>query len=713
MCLEGRIIDTNYHVEMILDTGSPIHSFINAQLAERIVEMGKGVVSSCNKQGILGNGQRWGVDSRIVIPVEITEETNKRIIHLDALIYRDLPVDIIVGAKDIANHNLKNILNGLIDEIAQCSDETSELLFMAEDETREDEELAAFPDDNDKDIAEIAIHGPDKLQRRLREIILENKELVTTKIHESSIGNCEFEIELYEEVSTNPKYINRRQSQEYLDRLEGIVQKLFDEGIIEESDGEFLQPTLLTAKKSGEPRFCIDFRILNRLTRPIQFPIPDIPLLIRRLGGYEYYGVVDLKAGYHQILLSQRSRKFTAFVCGRKTYQFRRVPFGLKNAGPFFQRVIHKILEGLVGTICECYIDDIIIFAKNEEEFADRVDKVFKRLKKHGVIIKPSKCRLGLSEIEFLGYRINKHGYSMTEEKMNTMRNMRQPNTVTELRSFLGLLNCFREFVKDLSQIMTPLMQLTVNKKKHQTLQWDEEAHQAFARAKEVAATAHTLHFIKPEGQLILFTDASEAGCGAVLMQEQNNQLVPIAFVSKAFNAVQKRWPVGEMEMYAIVFAIDKLHYLVANRPIIVRSDHRNNTFPKIKDGSKKVARWKLMLEQYDITYEYIHGETNESADALSRLFSMGTSHRKTVEEIDALIAKYHNDEAGHHGILKTVKRLKQENFKWTNMNYDVQTFIRNCVVCQKQREGNGMVGEHFSNVTQRRLETRCCRFRL
>jgi len=288
-----------------------------------------------------------------------------------------------------------------------------------------------------------------------------------------------------------------------------------------------------------------------------------------------------------------------------------------------------QVLQDCIGTECEVYIDDILIFGSDEDEFCHRVNKVFNELQQKKMKIKASKCRLGASSIEYLGQIVDKNGLCLSKERTAALMNMRRPEIVTELRSFIGVANYFRNFTPDLGTLLQPLNSEAVGSKRRQ-INWSDDLVRVYERVKMALSNAQELSFIMPNGDIQLFTDASDYGCGGALYQKQKNaegreELKPIIFVSKAFNPTQRKWTVGEM--FALLYAVTKLHYLIAGRYFEVFTDHRNLIFESTT-ASGKVERW---LQEYNFKINFIEGEKNITADTLSRLM--------VVSSTDVLIA--------------------------------------------------------------------------
>ncbi len=469
-------------------------------------------------------------------------------------------------------------------------------------------------------------------------------------------------------------------------------------GVIRPSNSTEYSQVLLTPKPGGEWRFCIDYRRLNDATTQIGWPLPNIKAMLHRLGDKQakHFGKMDFTKGYYQASLSEASRKYTAFITYCGIYEWLRVPMGLKGAPAYFQYMIATIvLSGLLYICCELYIDDVIVFGRNEDEFIENLEKVLKQLQERNVSLNPKKCTLGSKEIEFVGHVIDSEGLRMSEEKRSKVIDFKKPVIAKGLKSFLGLANYFRDHIRNHSQIVRPLQEMIRNYKKGHKLIWTDETNKAFDTIKNAINNCPKIFFIQDDAPIYLHTDASKYAIGAYLFQLINNKEIPIAFLSKTLTNSQLNWSTFEKEAYAIYYAFYELEYLIHDRKFTLRTDHANLTF--IKDsGSEKVRRWKLFIQDYNFDIEHIRGEDNIAADAFSRLVIDTTDEEHLLnltqesiipQNIYKAIGKCHNSTVGHHGVRRTIEKLRTTGFKTKYLPEYVKLFVRRCPACQKMSQ--------------------------
>ena len=473
------------------------------------------------------------------------------------------------------------------------------------------------------------------------------------------------------------------------------IQDLLDKGIIRESTSNWAAPIVMVKKPDKSWRMCVDYKVLNSHTVNMKYPLQNMKDLINRLAGQTIYATLDLRSGYHQIPLAEESMKLTAFVVPDGMYEYTRMPFGLKNAPSFFQKVMNDVLKDIVGNGCEVFIDDIVVYGKTTEEFFGILKKVFGRLRQHNLKLKREKCHIGLSQIEYVGHVVNSGGVTMSQARREALMKIPTPTTRETLHSWIGFANFFREFVQDFSSMSKPLTGLLSKKNE---FKWTEEHQTAFEKLRDACANCPLLAFVDYTKELYLRTDASKVGIGGMLFQYDNNKKVlPISFVSKSFDKTQMNWSTIEQEAYAIYYCVNKLDHYLRGHAFILETDHRNLVWMG-KSSTPKVIRWRLNLSDFDYEIKHIKGIDNKVADGLSRLFAINTSLSHVPQ-----IEKFHNAIVGHRGIAVTVEMLKQNGHTWKNMTEDVREYIASCATCQKVRLGQGSMAAalHTTSVEQ------------
>lgn len=332
--------------------------------------------------------------------------------------------------------------------------------------------------------------------------------------------------------------------------LKEELETMQDLGVIEPSLSEWSSPVILVPKKDGSLRFCLDFRKLNSVSRFDPYPMPRVDDLIEKLGKARFLTTLDLCKGYWQVPLTPKSRELTAFKTPFGHFHFKVLPFGLHGAPATFQRLMDYILRGTEG-FAGAYLDDIVIFSHSWEEHIGHLHEVLIRIKAAGLTIQPDKCTLAHSETQYLGYVLG-HGVIRPQVgKVEAIKTAERPRTKKEVRAFLGLVGWYRRFISNFSDRAVALTALT-KKDQPKNVNWTEVCETAFQDLKDSLCRVPVLQspdFLKT---FTLQTDASEHGLGAVLLQGEPGNLLPVAYISRKLLPRETRYSTVEKECLAI-----------------------------------------------------------------------------------------------------------------------------------------------------------------
>ena len=369
------------------------------------------------------------------------------------------------------------------------------------------------------------------------------------------------------------------------------MQKLMDIGCIEPSNSSYASPLVLVCKKNGGLRVCVDYRNVNKDTVPDRYPMPRIDKLVDMVGHNRptVFSSLNLMRGYHQVKMAEDSKHKTAFTCHLGLYQYRRVPFGLTNMPVIFQWLMAQLFSGQEWNYVFVYLDDILVASKSISEHKEHVQKVLQQLKKSGLRLKPSKCRFATTEIEYLGHTLTPVGVRPNDSKVTAMKEFPRPQTVKQVKNFLGLANFYRRHIPGMAAVSRPLTGLT--RKDNKELVWTQGCEEAFEEIKRLLTTAPLLRPPNLEKEYFLWTDASKKGFRAVLEQEDDEgKRHPIAYASRATNIAKQKYAPTELEIIALVFALEHFQVYLLGSKVTVFTDHNalvSAYIPYLKSQSK------------------------------------------------------------------------------------------------------------------------------
>ena len=353
------------------------------------------------------------------------------------------------------------------------------------------------------------------------------------------------------------------------------VQKMQDSGIVVPSNSPWSSPVVLVRKKDGTHRFCVDYRRLNATTKADQFPIPRTDDLLDQIGKSKFFSTLDLASGYWQIPVHQDSQAKTAFTTPSGLYEFKVMPFGLTNAPAVFQRLMQRVLMGLNPPegpdMVTVYIDDILVFSRTLDEHLQHLQSVLQRLKQAGLKLNPRKCHFITQEVEYLGHIVTPDGLKTNPRLVEAVVSFPTPKSVQQVRQFLGLSSFYRRFIPNFAKMAQPLHSLT---RKGVQFVWDSDCQTAFDHLKQKLTQAPVLSYPSFDHPYIVETDASIQGLGAILSQEQDGRIHPVAYASRSLSPPERNYGITELETLVVVWAISHFKSYLYGSSVTVYTDH-------------------------------------------------------------------------------------------------------------------------------------------
>jgi transposase InsO family protein len=428
----------------------------------------------------------------------------------------------------------------------------------------------------------------------------------------------QYKIELRDDAT--PYHLRRPYSvpRAYEATFKKEIERLCQIGVLRKINrSEWAAGTFIIPKKDMKIRVISDFRELNKRIKRKPYPIPKIQTMLTNLEGFSHASSIDLNMGYYHIELTPASKQLCTIVLPWGKYEYQKLPMGLCNSADVFQECMSDLMMGL--EFCRVYIDDLLVINKGSwQDHLQQLEKVFGRLQSAGFKINADKSFFGRPALDYLGYWVTREGITPQPKKIDAIRKMTAPTNRKELRRFIGMVNFYRDMWIRRSELMTPLSNLTSKAVKWQ---WTKVENDAFEALKRLIGREVLLSYPDFSKPFEIHTDASDYQLGAVIHQDNK----PIAFYSKKLNSAQRNYTTTEKELLSIVATLNEFENILLGHEITVYTDHKNLTYKDF--NSHRVIRQRMALERFGVTLNYVRGEDNVVADALSRLHFDDESH--------------------------------------------------------------------------------------
>ena len=397
--------------------------------------------------------------------------------------------------------------------------------------------------------------------------------------------------------------------------------------------------------------------------------IPTTEERLKDMNKSKVFSKFDLKWGYHQLELHIESRNLTTFVTHTGLYRYKRLLFGINVASEIFQNEIRKVVQGIHGVANKS--DDIIVHTETRSEHYESVHKLLDRLRSAGLTVNWQKCELFKTELVFDGHKLSDKGVNPTQEKVKAVEEAREPENISELRSFLGLVNYSARYIPNFATIAEPLRRLT---RKDEPFVFGEEQRQSFQALKRHLSNAETLGYFDVNAKTKVIADASPYGLGGVLVQIQEGEPRIIAYASRSLSAVERRYSQTEREALGLVWACEKFHSYVYGIQFDLVTDHKPLEAiysPKSKPCAR-IERWVLRLQPYRFRVVHVAG-TKMIADPLSRLLKPGEAVDANLEDETEEYIRFVASQATPRAM--TTRQVEESSYKDAEL-----TQVRKCI---------------------------------
>lgn len=527
------------------------------------------------------------------------------------------------------------------------------------------------------------------------------------------------------------------------EKVHNEIKKLLTIGYIKESESKWNNPLQPILKKNGSIRLTIDCRKLNNIIDVDNYNLPRIDDIINGLFKKKFFSVIDLKDGFHQISISPKDGYKTAFKYKHRTFEWCRLPMGFKNSPIIFQRIMDKILKEEIGVICYVYLDDIVVFGEDEIQHDINLEHILKILSQWNIKINKQKWIYKKEKITFLGYEICNNIFTICKEKGNKIDFIQEPRTRKQLMKLTGFFNYFRKFIPNYSTLSNPLTSLLSNKIK---FVWGEK--QSIATKEIINIIQNLAHLNIPDHNLefILYTDASESGLGAILMQNVDGCEKVIEYASRSINKCEQKYGISEKEALALKWGVENFKHYLRGKTFKIKTDHKALMYIKNKEcKNARIKRWYDSLMEYNFTVEYVPGSEMNHVDFLSRLDENNTQKintqskyfedkkyglmirntnnqnkiigskivlhnnkyyyikKRTLIEIPPVELRYNiikeeHEKSCHRGIQTMYENIK-EKWYWPGILKSIKNFYKKCNKCKTYNAENSKFYRHVDST--------------
>ncbi|CAG9129442.1 unnamed protein product [Plutella xylostella] len=438
----------------------------------------------------------------------------------------------------------------------------------------------------------------DNIVQQFKDISIEVKGLGRTSLitHHIDTGDAQPIRQRYYRMSPEKQRILQEQ-----------VDEMLELDVVDRCESAWSSPVLIVYKSNGQPRFCLDSRKLNSVTKRDAYNLPYVSEILDNLRDAKFLSSVDLSKAFWQIPIAPEDQEKTAFyVPGRGTLKFKTTAFGLTNAPATQQRLV-DMLFGDFDLKTFAYLDDIIVVSSSFEEHVSLLLRVLEKLKHANLTINLEKCKFFRSQLKYLGYVVDEHGLRTDPSKVEAILNYPTPTSRKDLKRFLGTATWYRRFVPNFSTVAGPLNKLTSNKKNAPPFKWTPEVDASFNKLKECLVSAPVLSCPNYDLPFEVHTDASDYGVGAMLTQTVDGKEHPIAYMSRSLTGAEKNYSITERETLAVITALEHWRcYLENGQTFTVYTDHSAlKWFLSLTNPTGRLARYSPQIntvERYNKT---------------------------------------------------------------------------------------------------------------
>ncbi|WJX58397.1 hypothetical protein P8452_43858 [Trifolium repens] len=405
-------------------------------------------------------------------------------------------------------------------------------------------------------------------------------------------------------ISPETKPVTKRKRKVGEERREAIneeVTKLKEAGFIEEIKyPSWLANVVMVKKANGKWRMCVDFTDLNKACPKDPYPLPNIDRLIDGASGYKMLSFMDAYSGYNQIEMNPADAPHTAFMSNTCNYFYNVMPFGLKNAGATYQRLMDRVFSEQIGKNLEVYIDDMVVKTTEEGEHDQDLDDILASVRKYNMRLNPAKCSFGVQSGKFLGFMLTNRGIEANPDKCQAIIDMRSPTTVKEVQQLTGRIAALSRF---LSCAGEKAFHFFSTLRKSERFVWSTQCEEAFQKLKTFLASPPILTRPEKGNTLYLYLTVSDKALSSALVQEIKGEEKTVYFVSRTFKGAEAKYQKIDKLSLAVIVTARKLRQYFQSHKIVVKTDYPIKNVLRKPDLAGRMVAWSVELSEFDVTF--------------------------------------------------------------------------------------------------------------
>uniref|UniRef100_A0A2N9FJX9 Uncharacterized protein n=1 Tax=Fagus sylvatica TaxID=28930 RepID=A0A2N9FJX9_FAGSY len=361
---------------------------------------------------------------------------------------------------------------------------------------------------------------------------------------------------------------------------------------------DWLANVVMVKKNTGKWRMCVDFTDLNKACPKDSFPLPRIDQLVDSTAGHKLLTFMDAFSGYNQIVMDEGDQEKTSFITSRGLFCYKVMPFGLKNAGATYQRLMNRMFHDQIGRNVEVYVDDMLVKSKEEDGHLDDLRETFQTLRKYQMKLNPSKCAFGVYSGKFLGFMVSQRGIEANPDKIKAILEMQPPKNIKEVQRLTGRIAALNRFMSRSTDKCLPFFK-TLKK----AFEWTDECQQAFEELKRYLTEPPLLSPSKQGEELYLYLAVSPTAVSSALIREEERRQLPVYYTSRALRGAEERYPPMEKLAFALVTAARKLRPYFQAHTIVLLTNHPLRKAMNKPDAAGRLIQWSIELSEFDIDY--------------------------------------------------------------------------------------------------------------